>query len=77
MARTFSSTRCEKMGKRQEVLINGAFASVELIGIGKEKGRQKREGKKSGVAGIRGLAVEGIGREGERRNGGRKRKTRG
>lgn len=40
------------MGKRQEVLINGAFASVELIGIGKEKGRQKREGKKSGVGAV-------------------------
>lgn len=52
LARTFSSTRCEKMGKRQEVLINGAFASVELIGIGKEKGRQKREGKKSGVGAV-------------------------
>lgn len=71
------------MGKGQEVLINGAF---ESIGIGKEKGRKEKKGGREGGeeerswrgnAGIRSLAAEGIGGEGERRNGGRKRKIRG
>lgn len=73
------------MGKGQEVLINGAFASVRVDRDRERKGEEGKKGREGGEeerswrgnAGIRGLAAEGIGGEGERRNGGRKRKIRG
>lgn len=59
------------------------MARSSRSGSGKKRGgRKKREGGEEerswrGNAGIRSLAAEGIGGEGERRNGGRKRKIRG